>query len=114
MAPRTSYMNPIFCSILQRNKKNGLEEHNVRRESMSIDDIRNVDPEITKLIIDHLDGVVITDAQGRYVYVNDTWSEMMGGIKLEDVKGKYVKDLIPDTKIDFVQDKIIFYIHPYF
>ncbi len=95
-------MNPIFCSILQRNKKNGLEEHNVRRESMSIDDIRNVDPEITKLIIDHLDGVVITDAQGRYVYVNDTWSEMMGGIKLEDVKGKYVKDLIPDTKIDFV------------
>ncbi|AOT69920.1 sigma-54 interaction domain-containing protein [Geosporobacter ferrireducens] len=69
---------------------------------MGIEGINNIDPEITKLIIDHLDGVVITDAQGRYVYVNDTWSEMMGGIKLADVKGKYVKDLIPDTKIDFV------------
>lgn len=65
-------------------------------------DIKDIDPEIAKLIIDHLDGVVITDPQGRYVYVNETWSEMMGGIKLENIKGKYVKDIIPETKIDYV------------
>lgn len=64
--------------------------------------IMDLSPEITKLIIDHLDGVVITDPQGRYVYVNEAWSEMMGGIKLEDIKGKFVHDIIPDTKIDFV------------
>ncbi|MBU5313215.1 sigma 54-interacting transcriptional regulator [Tissierella carlieri] len=67
-----------------------------------IDNIMDLSPEITKLIIDHLDGVVITDPQGRYVYVNEAWSEMMGGIKLEDIKGKFVHDIIPDTKIDFV------------
>lgn len=67
-----------------------------------IDNIMNLSPDITKLIIDHLDGVVITDPQGRYVYVNEAWSDMMGGIKLEDIKGKFVHELIPDTKIDLV------------
>ncbi|WP_353095588.1 sigma 54-interacting transcriptional regulator [Tissierella praeacuta] len=67
-----------------------------------IDNIMDLSPEITKLIIDHLDGVVITDPQGRYVYVNEAWSEMMGGIRLEDIKDKFVRDIIPDTKIDFV------------
>ncbi len=67
-----------------------------------IDNIMSLSPDITKLIIDHLDGVVITDPQGRYVYVNEAWSDMMGGIKLEDIKGKFVHELIPDTKIDLV------------
>ncbi|MDR7857622.1 sigma 54-interacting transcriptional regulator [Tissierella sp.] len=66
------------------------------------DTIKNLSPDISKLIIDHLDGVVITDPQGRYVYVNEAWSDMMGGIKLEDIKGKFVHELIPDTKIDIV------------
>jgi len=69
--------------------------HNIKNT-----DINAINPEIAKLIIDHLDGVVITDPQGRYVYVNETWSDMMGGIKLEDVKGKYVHDIVPETKID--------------
>jgi transcriptional regulator with PAS, ATPase and Fis domain len=64
--------------------------------------IKNFSPELAKLIIEHLDGVVITDSEGRYVYVNEAWSKMMGGLKLEDVKGKYVHDVIPDTKIDYV------------
>ncbi|MBU5436465.1 sigma 54-interacting transcriptional regulator [Tissierella sp. MSJ-40] len=72
---------------------------------MTEDNIMNIvdmSPDIAKLIIDHLDGVVITDPQGRYVYVNEAWSEMMGGIRLEDIKGKFVRDMIPETKIDFV------------
>lgn len=69
---------------------------------MTSHNITNLSPDIAKLIIDHLDGVVITDPQGRYVYVNEAWSDMMGGIKLEDIKGKFVHDIIPDTKIDFV------------
>lgn len=69
---------------------------------MTIDSFEELSPEMARLIIDHLDGVVITDVEGRYVYVNEAWSEMMGGIKLEDVKGKYVRDVIPETKIDVV------------
>ncbi|MDI6600507.1 MAG: sigma 54-interacting transcriptional regulator [Thermoanaerobacteraceae bacterium] len=66
------------------------------------DSTEDLDPEIAKLIIDHLDGVAITDPQGRYLYVNEMWTELMGGIKLQDIKGKYVHDIIPDTKIDYV------------
>lgn len=62
----------------------------------------DMDVDICSLIIDHLDGVVITDPEGRYVYVNEAWSKMMGGLKLEDIKGKLVRDLIPDTKIHHV------------
>lgn len=69
---------------------------------MDLNDIKEFSPELAKLIIDHLDGVVVTDAQGRYIYVNEAWSEMMGGLKLKDIKGKYVHDIVPDTKIDYV------------
>ena len=58
-----------------------------------------VSDEILKLIVDHLDCIVITDEQGRYMYVNESWSNIMGGIKLEEIKGKYVRDVIPDTRI---------------
>lgn len=55
--------------------------------------------DILKLVIAQLDCVAITDADGRYLYVNESWSEIMGGLSIEDVKGKLVKDVIPDTKI---------------
>lgn len=61
-----------------------------------------INTELFKLILEHLDGVVITDPQGRYVYVNQKWSEMMGGVSIEEVRGKYVKEYIPNTKIDYV------------
>lgn len=67
-----------------------------------MEEIKELSPEIAKLIIDHLDGVVVTDSEGRYIYVNEAWSEMMGGIKLEDIKGKFVHEIIPNTKIDLV------------
>ncbi len=66
------------------------------------DNNMDMNSDLAKLIIEHLDGVVVTDPQGRYVYVNEAWSDMMGGITLEDVKGKFVHDIIPETKIDLV------------
>ena len=66
---------------------------------MSKDNIDGVSNEILKLIVDHLDCIAITDEEGRYIYVNQSWSKIMGGIKLEEVKGKYVRDVVPDTKI---------------
>ncbi|MDW7650364.1 MAG: sigma 54-interacting transcriptional regulator [Bacillota bacterium] len=59
----------------------------------------NIDNDIFKLIVDQLDGVVITDKVGRYVYVNDSWKKYMG-LSLEEVRGKYVKDVMPFTKIE--------------
>ncbi len=66
---------------------------------MGIDNFEGVNQEVLKRIIDQLDCVAITDQEGRYVYVNQSWSDIMGGISLEDIKGKYVRDIIPDTKI---------------
>ena len=63
--------------------------------------ISDLNTDLAKLIIEHLDGVVITDTQGRYLYVNEAWSEMMG-LTLDEVKGKYVHDIVPETKIDLV------------
>lgn len=58
-----------------------------------------VKDEVLKLIFTQLDCVAITDSSGRYLYVNDSWSEIMGGITLKEVRGKFVRDIIPDTKI---------------
>ena len=69
---------------------------------MDLKNITDLTPELASLIVEHLDGVVVTDSEGRYVYVNEAWSEMMGGVKLEDVKGKFVRDIIPETKIHIV------------
>lgn len=53
------------------------------------------------LVLDHLDNLVIADSLGRYVYVSKTWCESTG-FKSEDVLGKYVPDIIPDSKINVV------------
>lgn len=57
-----------------------------------------LDDEVYKLIVEQLDGAVVTDKDGRYVYVTKSWEEYFG-IRLEDVKGKYVRDVVPTTKI---------------
>ncbi len=57
-----------------------------------------LDDEVYKLIVEQLDGAVITDKDGRYVYVTKSWEEYFG-IRLEEVIGKYVRDVVPTTKI---------------
>lgn len=56
------------------------------------------DEEIYKLIIEQLDVAVVTDKEGRYVYVTKSWEKYYGKT-LEEVKGKYVRDVLPSTKI---------------
>jgi transcriptional regulator with PAS, ATPase and Fis domain len=64
----------------------------------SLNDVAN--NELLKAIIERLDAVVISDKNGRYVYVNNNWTELMGGVTLDEVKGLYVHDMVPETKVD--------------
>ncbi len=54
---------------------------------------------LAQLIIEHLDTVAVTDAEGRYIYVNKGWVDWMG-MQPEEVIGKYIRDVVPNTKID--------------
>lgn len=63
-----------------------------------IENVFDFERDIFKLIIDQLDGVAITDSLGRYVYVNKSWERYMG-LTLDDIKGKYVQDIIPTSKM---------------
>lgn len=55
--------------------------------------------ELLKTVIEVLDAVVISDSEGRYVYVNKNWTDLMG-VSLEEIKGMYVHDIVPETKVD--------------
>jgi PAS domain S-box-containing protein len=66
---------------------------------MSYDDIKKIDPNIEEYILDQLGAIVIADHEGRYVHVNDQWCELMN-LTLEDVKGRYVREIVPNTKVD--------------
>lgn len=56
---------------------------------------------IFKAAIENLPCALITDAQGRYIYVNPGWCDYMG-FQPEEAIGKYVTDLAPDSHINNV------------
>ncbi|MGF6905592.1 sigma-54 interaction domain-containing protein [Fusobacterium sp. PH5-44] len=56
---------------------------------------------IFKIAIDQLNGVAITDEEGKYIYVNASWSAYMG-YKLDEIKGRYVRDIFPSSLVDEV------------
>ncbi|MBR3640660.1 MAG: sigma 54-interacting transcriptional regulator, partial [Oscillibacter sp.] len=58
-----------------------------------------VDDELLLLALEQMDGVAILDADGRFVYVNRSWSDLMGGIPLEQVRGRRAEELFPETKV---------------
>ncbi len=60
-----------------------------------------LDPVLAQEIIKHIDALAVCDTEGRYIYVNQGWVEWLG-IRPEDVLGKYVRDVVKDTKIEFV------------
>ena len=64
----------------------------------SLNDVAN--NQLLKTIIECLDAVIITDKEGRYVYVNQNWIDLMGGVTLDRVKGMPVRDMVPETKVD--------------
>lgn len=57
--------------------------------------------ELLRLIVDELAGVIVTDINGRYVYVNNRWSSMTG-LTLQAVRGKYVRDVVSTSRVDYV------------
>ena len=54
-----------------------------------------------ELLVEQLDGFVVADEEGRYVFASKRWSEMTG-LPLEDIKGMYVRDITPDSRVDQV------------
>ena len=54
-----------------------------------------------ELLVEQLDGFVVADEEGRYVFVSKRWSEMTG-LSLEDIKGMYVRDVVSDSRVDQV------------
>lgn len=58
----------------------------------------NFDEDVYKLIIEQLEIAVVTDKDGRYVYVTKPWEEYYGK-KLDEVKGMFVRDVLPSSKI---------------
>ncbi len=60
--------------------------------------------QLFELLINQLEGFVVSDEQGRYVFVSQKWTELIG-LTLEDVKGLYVHDVVPETRIDKVSRK---------
>lgn len=50
------------------------------------------------LILEQLEGIALTDPEGRYLYGNEGWERLIG-CKLEDVRGKYVREIVPTTRI---------------
>ncbi|MFR1708776.1 MAG: sigma-54 interaction domain-containing protein [Clostridium sp.] len=67
------------------------------RKIQNINDLSNSN--LLELLVNQMKSVLVTDKEGRYVYVNKNWEEMIG-FKLKDIKGKYVHDLVPDTKVN--------------
>ncbi len=55
--------------------------------------------ELLRRIVDELEGVVVSDAEGRYVYVNNRWSAITG-YSLDQIKGKYIHDVVKNSMVD--------------
>lgn len=60
-----------------------------------------LDNEFFSLMVEQLGVMVIADNEGRYIYVNEAWEKFYNK-SLDDIKGKYVRDVFPSTKIDDV------------
>lgn len=57
-----------------------------------------LDNNVYRMIVEQLDGAVITDKDGRYMYVTKSWEKYFD-TKFEEVEGKFVRDVVPNTKI---------------
>lgn len=49
-------------------------------------------------IINQMGPCVVSDSEGRYLYVNDLWEQSMNS-SIEKVRGKYIKDFVPESRI---------------
>lgn len=69
---------------------------------MSIGALGQISQEdLTRRIVEELEAIIVTDAEGRYRYVNTRWSSITG-YSPEEVRGKYVHDMVRSTCVDDV------------
>lgn len=69
---------------------------------MTISGLDKISPKaLMQRITDELEGLIITDAEGRYIYVNHRWSSLTG-YTLDQVKGRYVRDIVLNSRVDEV------------
>lgn len=62
---------------------------------------------LASTVLEQMICFLITDKEGRYVYANSAWQELMG-FSFDKAKGKKVKTIVPDTKIeDAISQKAI-------
>lgn len=65
---------------------------------MSGDIHRYLSNNMVSRIINQMGPCVVSDSEGRYLYVNDLWEQSMDST-LEEIKGKYIKDFVPESRI---------------
>lgn len=58
-------------------------------------------PEMAMLMLQTLDGVALTDQNGKYVYVSDNWVKLTG-LTPANVINKYAWEIVPETKLGVV------------
>lgn len=65
---------------------------------MSGDIHRYLSNNMVSRIINQMGPCVVSDSEGRYLYVNDLWEQSMDST-LEEIKGKYIRDFVPESRI---------------
>ena len=69
---------------------------------MAISELDKISPKaLMQRITDELEGLIIADAEGRYIYVNHRWSSLTG-YTLDQVKGRFVRDIVVNSLVDEV------------
>lgn len=59
--------------------------------------------EIIKQVLEAIDCVLVTDINGKIIYINKNHAQVLG-IELEEVFGKHVQDIIPNTRMHLVAE----------
>lgn len=57
--------------------------------------------EFLETVLEQVDGTIVTDSEGRVVYLNKKYAEMLG-VDVEASLGKHVREIIPQTRMDIV------------
>ncbi|MDR7868734.1 MAG: sigma 54-interacting transcriptional regulator [Sporomusaceae bacterium] len=52
-------------------------------------------------VLEQVDGTIVTDAEGKVVYLNKKYADMLG-VDVEKSIGKYAREIIPQTRMDIV------------
>ncbi len=65
---------------------------------MSKLNIGNLSPEAIKILESMNDGIILTDPTSVVTYINSSYSKLVG-IKFEDIRGKYLRDVRSGSKI---------------